>query len=230
MAVPESVRTLEHDLRSTFGPRFLSLVIYRPALPRPGEPVHTLATVQHLHADDLRACAQRAGNWHDSGLATPLIIPAEEFGRALDAFPLEFGAILADHDMVAGADPFAGLVVHHDDIRRACEVQLRSHLLHLREGYMETRGRGDALVELIADSVAPLAGLLMSVTRLLEHPAANPLDAAHAIERTANLGSGSLADVLRHTPGGGEHARRIFVPYLAAVEGLTRFVDRWSRP
>ena len=87
--------------------------------------------------------------WHDAGLATPLLLAAHEFGRSLDAFPLEFGAILADHVVVAGSDPFDGLRVDAADLRRACEVQARSHLLHLREGYLETRGRGDALADLI---------------------------------------------------------------------------------
>ena len=45
------------------------------------------------------------------------------------------------------------------DLRRACEVQARSHLLHLREGYIETRGRSDALaVAHCRGSAAPLAG------------------------------------------------------------------------
>ena len=35
-----------------------------------------------------------------------------------------------------GADPFAGLRSSHRDLRRACEVQARSHVLHLREGYL----------------------------------------------------------------------------------------------
>ena len=61
--------------------------------------------------------------------------------ESLDAFPLEFGAILADHAVVSGASPFDGLTVDAADLRRACEVQARSHLLHLREGYIE---RADA--------------------------------------------------------------------------------------
>ena len=83
---------------------------------------------------------------------------------------MEFGAILADHAVVSGRDPFDGLRVDAADLRRACEVQVRSHLLHLREGYIETRGRGDAIAELVADSAAPLAGLVKSVARLLGSP------------------------------------------------------------
>ena len=102
---------------------------------------------RRLNADDLRACAaQVARGTSRSGDAA--VLAAHEFERSLDAFPLEFGAILADHVVVSGANPFDGLRVDPADLRRACEVQARSHLLHLREGYLETRGRGDALADL----------------------------------------------------------------------------------
>src|SRR5688500_1538972 len=129
MHIPEAVRTLERDLRDTFGARLHSLVVYRPADGDPHTP--TPAVRDRLSADDLRACAARVGAWHDAGLATPLLLAAQEFGRSLDAFPFEFGAIIADHALVAGADPFAGLAVDPAHLRHACEVQARSHLLHL---------------------------------------------------------------------------------------------------
>lgn len=230
MAAPDRVRTLEHDLRDIFGTRLVSLVIYRPVVRVPGELLHTLATVQELLLEDLQRCADRVAVWHDSGLATPLLIPRREFGRSLDAFPLEFGAILADHEVIVGSDPFAGMSVDDADMRRACEVQARSHLLHLREGHIEARGRGDALGELLTDSAAPLAGLVTSMARLLGDPTRSATEAAAKVERLAHLAPGSLAAPLLHAPLSGEQAKQLFPPYLAAVEQLTTYVDTWSRP
>lgn len=229
----ESARSLESDLRAIFGARLQSLVVYRPAAGASGASLHTLATVDRLHMDDLQACAGCAARWHSAGLATPLLIPADEFARALDAFPLEFSAILADHEVVTGRDPFAGLAVDATDLRRACEVQVRSHLLHLREGFIETRGETDALAALLADSLAPLAGLLTSVARLIGEPTQQPARAAAIIERAASLPGGSLGDVFTHASQGdigGPIARRLFPVYINAVEQLTQFVDRWSHP
>ena len=60
-----------------------------------------------------------------------------------------------------------GLDVDPADLRRACEVQARSHLLHLREGFLETRGqRRRARRCSIVRSAAPFAALLTSVARL----------------------------------------------------------------
>src|SRR5262245_55782585 len=96
-----------------------------------------MALVESLPGQGLRGCAARIAAWHDHGLATPLLQPVGELGRSLDAFPLEFSAIISDHVLVAGADPFTADAIDSADIRRACEVQARSHLLHLREGFLE---------------------------------------------------------------------------------------------
>ena len=83
-------------------------------------PTRTLAVVESMTRDDLRAAATRVEAWHDAGLATPLLLGAREFAQSLDAFPLEFGAILADHVLVTGDNPFASLAVDPADVRRAC--------------------------------------------------------------------------------------------------------------
>ena len=194
-------------------------------------PTHTLAIVDTMTPADLRACAVRVDAWHESGLATPLLIAAHEFEQSLDAFPFEFGAILADHSVVAGANPFASLVVDPADLRRACEVQARSHLLHLREGYLETRGRADALSVLIVRSAAAFAALVSSVARLEGHATDDVASAARHVERVLGAPECAVAEVAALA---GVHdltsaaAERLFGPYLDAVTRLVQHVDGWS--
>ena len=160
-------------------------------------------------------------------------VAAHEFERSLDAFPLEFGAILADHVVVSGDSPFNGLNVDPADIRRACEVQARSHLLHLREGYLETRGRGDALAVLIARSAAPFAALLKSVARLQGLSTHDAAAAARHAERALDLPGGIVADVVKLanvSEISSAEATRLFPSYLDAVERLSKYVDGWSVP
>jgi hypothetical protein len=227
--IPDAVQALEADLRDIFGPRLQSLVAYRAA--SRSDNVSTLAVVDALTADDLRACAERVAAWHDAGLTTPLLLGAQEFGRSLDAFPLEFGAILADHVVTSGRNPFEGLRVDPAHVRQACEIQARSHLLHLREGYVETRGRGDALADLIVRSAAPFVALMTSVARLQGGAVLDTSAAAVAITRALGLPEGSLAEIMKLSSGGplpSDTARRIFPAYLDAAERLTNYIDRWS--
>jgi len=239
-----AVQTLEHDLRDVFGPRLQSLVRYsgrtRPAAAHDNshanhghhQPAltHTLAIVDTLTADDLRSCAARIESWHDAGLATPLVMSAGEFSRSLDVFPFEFSAILADHDVVYGRNPFDGLRIEAADLRWACEVQARGHLLHLRQGYVETRGRGDALAVLIVRSAPAWASLLQNLARLDGVTSTDVTAAVRHAERTLNLTSGlgdivALVGVKEITS---DHATALFPAYLQTVESLTRHVDTWS--
>jgi hypothetical protein len=243
MATSDAVQTLERELRGVFGSRLQSLVVYgeRAHAAHHGSaghgahghdtvPTHTLAIVETLTADDLRACAARVESWHDAGLATPLLIAAHEFEQALDAFPFEFGAILADHRVVAGENPFGTLAVDPADLRRACEVQARSHLLHLREGYLETRGRADALAVLIVRSAPAFAALVTSIARLGGHPAHDAASAARHVERILAMPGSAVAEV---TGLAGAHditsaeAERLIGPYLDGVTRLVAYVDGW---
>ncbi len=210
----DALHALDRELRARFGARFRSLVVYGTA-DAPEGPVSTLALVETVTTEDLRACAERLPAWRQHGLATPLLLEADEFGRSLDAFPFEFGAILADHEVISGDNPFVGLSVDPGDVRRACEVQARSHLLHLRQGFLETGGQPRALAELIVRSAAPLAALLKHVRRLTDSPASDA-----ALTRVTELAPGGTLSV--------DEAQRLFPTYLAAMDRLVDGLDRWS--
>ncbi len=231
MNIPDAVSALERDLRDIFGPRLQSLVAYRAA--RGSDPAPTLAVVDALTADDLRACAERVAAWHDAGLATPLLLAAQEFGRSLDAFPLEFGAILADHEVIVRQRSFRG---PRRRSRRTSARRAKSrHAVTCStcaKGTWRRAAAATRLAELIARSAAPFAALMMSVARL--HGGAEPRDAsaaAVAMERAIGLPDGSLTEIMKLSAGGPlptDAARRIFPAYLDAVERLTNYIDRWS--
>ena len=240
----KSQAILDRDLRDIFGARLQTVVQYGtrarhtpPAVhgrghhaDAPEPPAHTVAIVDTLTAADLRACAERVPRWHDAGIATPIVLPAHEFDRSLDAFPFEFGAIVADHVVVSGKNPFAGLRVDPVDLRRACEVQARSHLLHLREGYLETGGRADALAVMIVDSAPAFAALLESIARL-QGVDTDPAAVSRHAERALNAPPGIVSDVVRLagvTEISSAEAERIFPAYLDSVERLVKFVDGWN--
>jgi hypothetical protein len=246
MRLPDAVAHLERDLRAIFGDRFESLVTFGLRAQRSHDagrephgahtttPIltHTLAIVDQLSTDDLRACTTRVSAWHDGGLATPLVLDRREFGRSLDAFPFEFGAILADHAVVAGADPFDGLTVEAADLRRACEVQARGHWLHLREGYLETRGNSDALAVLIVESAAAFRALLVSVARL-DAVALGERDAGAAARHVEHrLSMPSTASEIVALAGVAEissaDAERLFPRYLETMRRLVKYIDDWT--
>ncbi len=117
------------------------------------------------------------------------------------------------------------------DLRRACEVQAKSHLLHLREGYLEVAGRPKAVVDLIVTSAPALAALLRNIARL-EGVSSDDRDSlAGHVRGRLSLETDVLRDVLALAGDGrpdADAAIRLFPAYLDAVDRLSRYVDTWN--
>lgn len=215
------------DLQHIFSGRLQALIAYGD--PNAAEAL-SLALVHAITAEDLAACASRAQSWHRAGLATPLLLTREEFSGSLDAFPLEYGEILETHRVVHGDDPFAGLTIRDEDVRRACEVQVKSLLLHLREDFVESRGRQGDVAALVTDSAPALAHLLRRLARLDDVTCSTNQELCTYASTRPRLDARVVGDVLalaKNPSAAGVDAARLFPQYLAAVEALWRFVDRW---
>jgi hypothetical protein len=221
------VASVVDDLQRIFGTRLHAVVAYGW---RPNAPVPTLVLVDELTVDDLNACSSHVGRWHRAGAATPLLLTRRDFARSLDAFPIEYGEILALHEVILGDDPFDGLTIRRADLRRACEVQVKSHLLHLREDYVESGGRHADVDSLVRESAPGFMALLRHLARLDEAPADGPADLARYAQHRIHLDSRSVGDLLAVADGTGAapvDTVKLFPGYLAVMERLAEFVDQW---
>jgi hypothetical protein len=154
-----SIDSLASHLKEIFGDRLRMVAAF-------GDAGNACAVVQSLTVDDLDRCAAHTAKWGKAGLDTPLFFIESELSRALDAFPLELSEIINTRRVVAGVDLFADIVVSKQDLRRACEVQARAHVLHLREGYIEAGGDSKAVGKLVSAAVPPFRALVRNVARL----------------------------------------------------------------
>lgn len=213
------------DLQRIFGERLTAIVAYGW---RQHAPVPSLALVGSLSIEDLGACAARTAGWRRAGAATPLLLTPGDFARSLDAFPIEYGEILANHDVMFGKDPFDGLSIRREDLRRACEVQVKSHLLHLREDYLEGGGHHAVIDDLVRESAPGFAALLRHLARLEDAPMATTSDLVSYATERAGLAGHVVGDILSLADPQGVPSVdgvRLFPSYLAAMERLARFVD-----
>jgi hypothetical protein len=214
------------DLQRIFGDRLEAVVAYGL---QPHEPAPSLALVSSLSMDDLEAMARAAPGWRHGGAATPLVVPREEFARSLDAFPIEYGEIIATHVTLHGDDPFDGLAVDPLDVRRAIEVQATSHLLHLRENYVELGGRPSELDAFVRESAPGFAGLLRRMAHLDGLTAGTSGALSHWAVNRAGLDARVVGDLLALDGDTTAHvdAVRLFPGYLSAVSALIGVIDRW---
>jgi hypothetical protein len=234
-----AVEALRGDLAGIFGPRLRSLVAYGPRLfpgPAPSRaaerpPLNTLALLDKVAMDDLQACASRAAAWRRAGLAMPLLLGELDFARSLDVFPFEFGDIIARHVLLGGANPFEGLAPSLEDRRRACEAQAKSHLIHLREGYLEAEGRSAAVARLLVRAAPPLASLLGHIGRLRGREADTVEGLVQAIDDVPGVVVATVREVLAQVRGAtlaDDDGRRLYPGYLRSIEALVDYLDGWA--
>ena len=160
----------------------------------------------------------------------PLPLAQAEFMRSLDAFPLEYGEIVRAHRRVYGNDPFAGVTIAAEDLRRGCETQVKSHLVHLREGFIESGGRPTAVGDLVSASAPAFTALLRHVAWLSGNHQPGRLVATREGARVAGIPDNIVTDMIaleqRETVPTTDPAK-LLPEYLAAVEQLARAVDAW---
>lgn len=218
-------------LRGVFGERLRSVVAYGAHVEQHSDgPLTCLALVTGITVADLEACARMSHGWQRDRIATPLLLPEDEFRRSLDAFPLEYGEILRAHVLLFGVSPFDGVTIDRADLRRACESQIKSHLLHLREAFMEAGGTPRAVAELVTASAPAFAALLRNIARLTGSANHDRASATREGARLAQLPESVVTDLLsleRPPTVSTTDAAKLFPEYLAAVEQLARFVDTW---
>jgi hypothetical protein len=189
--------------------------------------------VDGLAFRDLVACLPMTEHWHRRGIAVPLMLASGEFERTVDIFPLEYSSILADYTVVRGKDPFQGIAIPNEDIRRATEGQAKSHLIHLREAFLESHGETTRIGRLIAASAAPLRALLTNIARLADAGlVTTPTDEALAEMAKTRIGvSASLIrEVLASSAGGRStiaDPSALLAHYIEASQKIWEYVDRW---
>jgi len=222
---------LVNDLQSVFGDRLRSVVAYGPHIEgHAAAPLSCLALVSSLGLSDLEGCARHSARWHRNRIATPLVLTDIELRTSLDAFPLEYGEIIRAHERVFGSDPFVGVAIAPADLRRACETQIKSHLVHLREGFIEAGGDPSNIATLVAESSRGFTALLRHVAWLSGASARDRAGATQEGARAAGIASSVVADMLaleQQPAMRTNDPARLFPDYVAAVEQLARAVDAW---
>jgi len=236
-AQQRAVSTLARDLEQIFGPRLRSLVVY-PGHQADGS-VHSCALVDDLAFNDLVACMPYTESWHHRGAAVPLMLTEDELQRTIDIFPLEYASIIADYEVVRGGDPFAGVTIATEEVRRACEAQAKSHLIHLRESFLESHAETTRVARLVAASAAPLRALLTNIARLpdangggLDTITLSDESLAKMAEQRMGVPSVLIREVLASSANGHSSVTdpsHLLAGYIEAAKRIWEYVDRWQR-
>jgi len=211
-----TLETFAARVAEAIGPRLVTLLLYGSAA-RSGEPsaMNTLLLVDRVDADLFARLGAPVREWVGAKHPPPLVLTDEEWRDAADAFPVEYEDIREAHRILAGRNPWTGISVRREDVRRQLEQELMGKLVHLRQAYVADWNRPKRLAEVVRGTRAGFLTMLRAVLRLAGRTP--PADSAALVRDAAAL-IGFAPDGLTEPAA-----------YLDAVTRTAEYVNRLER-
>ena len=234
-ATQKLLRTYVKEVTGKFGEQLEGLILYGSAVRGefiPGRSnLNILLLVSSYDSAVLKQYSALHRQWSKEQIVAPLFLTEKELPVSAGVFPLEFLEIQEQHRVLAGRDPFIGFHVKTDRLREAVVQGLMSHLLRLRQRYVEGNGGEAATAILLPLSITSTIPLLRGIQRLLGRPVLSHSDAViKDVAEQFKLDLQSFLDVLLLKRGqispGSHEMPHFFDRYLQAATLLTREVEQ----
>ena len=233
--IQKLLQTYVTDVKGVFGEQLKGMLLYGSAVRvefLPGRSnLNILLLVSSYDSAVLKQYSALHRQWSKEQIVVPLFMTEEELRTSAAVFPLEFLEIQEQHRVLGGRDPFIGFHVKTDRLREAVVQGLMSHLLRLRQRYVEGGGTDDATTILLPLSITSTLPLLRGVQRLLGRPVLSHSDAViKDVAEQLKLDLQGLLDALLLKRGqispGPREVPRLFDRYLQAATLLARAVEQ----
>jgi hypothetical protein len=233
-----TIEQFAHDLTQALGDRLVTLLLYGSAarglyVPDRSD-LNTLLICDRADADLFARLATPVARWVKGGQPAPIILTAQEWRDATDAFPIEYEDMREAHRLLAGRDPWAGITVDREHVRRQLEHELMGKLVQARRAYAALQGEPKRLGRVLVESAGGFLAMLRAALRLAGHA---PPPAAEQVVQTAGATIGfdaaALAPLVAHVSGGSElHVKAgdpLPAAYVAALAATAAYVHRMER-
>lgn len=229
------LQTYVKEVKGAFGEQLEGLLLYGSAVRGeflPGRSnLNLLLLVSSYGSAVLKQYSALHRRWSKEQIVVPLFLTEEEVHMSAAVFPLEFLEIQEQHRVLSGRDPFIGFHVKTDQLRETVLQGLTSHVLRLRQRYVEGGGGDEATMILLPLAITSTLPLLRGVQRILGRPALSHSEAVIAdVAEQLKLDLQGLLDAWSLKRGqispGPREAPRLFNRYLQAATLLTHAVEQ----
>jgi len=223
------------DVKSTFGDQLDGLLVYGSAVRGeflPGRSnLNLLLLVTGYDAAMLKRYEPVHKRWNKEGVVAPLFLTEEEIRTSSALFPIEFMEIQEHHRVLGGRDPFVGFHVDAGRLGDAVLQGLASHVLRLRQRFVEASGANDAVLILLPLAITSAVPLLRGIQRMRGWPVLAQSDAViQDVADRLHLDLQGFQEALMMkrgiiTPGPSE-IPRVFDRYLLAATAIAEAARR----
>jgi hypothetical protein len=234
------VMTLDNlvsQLQSAYGPTLQSVILYGSAVA--GEHIakksdyNVLVILDAVPLDRLAAVGAVLRSWGEAGNPPPMTFTAAEWKSSSDVFPMEYADILERHRVLHGRDATEGIAVSKADLRLQVEQQALGKLLHLRRGAMAAGDDTKEQIALLEASLSALMVVFRGVVRLGgDVPSQDYIVLSSDVAQRAGFDAAPFHRAIEHVRGTSKLARedasRVLAGYMAGMEALVAWLDRYS--
>ncbi len=226
------------DCQRAFGPNLLSIILYGSGATAdylPGKSdLNFLVVLTEEGIERLDAAFGLVDRWRKRWVTPPTFVTLEYVQTSLDSFPVEFYNMQRAFRVIHGEDVLASLSFKREMLRLQVERDLKGKLLLLRQAFLEAKGRGRRLREVIGPSLSAFSSLFAALLFLMEHEVPGSKrgilqDATAAM----GLDTSVFHQLLDIKEGRSKLSDRelldLFRSYLKEVRRAALFVDRWGK-
>lgn len=141
-------------LTDILGSNLVALVQYHT-----GDETRLLAVCNHIDFTTLRSIKPLK--------EVPLVMTKEELTDGVDVFPIEFLNIKQHYEVLHGEDCLADITISKKHLRHQLEFEFRSKLIHIREEYLQFKGKDlEHLILAAVPTLMPILGALIHLKDL----------------------------------------------------------------
>ncbi len=228
---------LTRDYLQVFGRDLVSLMLYGSAAGgsyvKGKSDINILVVLTPEGINRLEDGFQLVKNWRKRNVAVPLVMTKEFIMSSLDAYPIEFLNMKNNSVLIYGENVLEPLVLKPEDLRLQIERELKSKIILLREGYLESMGSPRRVRELISKSLTSFVAIFNAMLFLRQ--AGVPRDKRKTIQEMNKVFTidASVFMICLDIKADADHLSKeevidVFKKYLQEAEKACRIIDQLS--
>jgi hypothetical protein len=232
--VAKKIAPMVHDLLREHSSNIHSFHIVGSAVISDyNEKMSDINSVVLLHNMDLRFIAflaplgRKYGKKH---IAAPLVMTPEYIAKSLDAFPIELLDFKLIHKTVSGIDILNDLQITRGSLRLQCEREIKTRLIHIRQGYISSLGKKELLSAALVKSITGSMALFRAIIYLLgKEPPVQRAEVITELRSAASRDTEIFSTLLTLKAGlikpSEQELHKLFERYYHALESIGKIID-----
>lgn len=193
--------------------------------------VNSIVVVDEVTLEFLDFIVRLGKKYSQYGVAAPLLMTPGYIETSLDVFPIEFLNFSAIHHAMFGPDILQDLSIDRTHLLLQCEREVKSKLLWLHQGYIESLDDEKLLVVWLSNSITGYIPLFRAILFLGGHKLMlSAQDTAAALEKFTGLDTGIFKKIVQlknpDTAEDNEQLCDCFADYYHATQDLSKYVEK----